>query len=119
MIEAPSIADLTGDGQPEIILTSQDGWVRAYTAEKELLWKYDYALGREIHSSEAVVGDVDGDGWNEVLFGTFWVNMVTKGQVGVYILDHNGIPKAGSPILLNSIGISSSSELWMTWTVTG
>lgn len=111
MIEAPAIADLTGDRQPEIILATQDGYVRAYTANKQLLWQYNYAQGREIHASETVIGDVDDDGWNEVVFGTFWVNMVTKGQVGVYILDHTGIPKTGSPILLNSVGISSSPAL--------
>lgn len=111
MTESPAIADLTGDGQPEIILATQDGFVRAYTAEKQLLWAYNYYQGRQIHTSETVVGDVDGDGWNEVVFGTFWINLVSTGQVGVYILDHNGIPKTGSPILLNSVGISNSPAL--------
>jgi uncharacterized repeat protein (TIGR01451 family) len=112
MIEAPSIGDLTGDKHPEIILATQDGYVRAYTAEKQLLWAYNFALGREIHAGEAVIGDVDGDGWNEVVFGTFAVNMVKTEQVGIYILDHNGIPKPGTPLWVsNSEGISSTPSL--------
>jgi uncharacterized repeat protein (TIGR01451 family) len=112
MIEAPAVADLTGDGQPEIILATQDGYVRAYTAEKQLLWAYNYAQGQEVHASETVIGDVDGDGWNEVVFGTFSVRLVKTMQVGVYILDHKGIPKAGSPLLAaKSEGISNSPAL--------
>jgi uncharacterized repeat protein (TIGR01451 family) len=112
MIEAPAIADLTGDSQPEIIITTQDGWARAYTATKQVLWAYNYAQGREIHSSEPVIGDVDGDGWNEVVFGTFAVNMVKTQQVGVYILDHNGVPKPDTPLwTVDSQGISSSPAL--------
>lgn len=112
MIEASAIADLTGDRQPEIILSTQDGYVRAYSAEKQLLWSYNYAQGQEVHTSETVIGDVDGDGWNEVVFGTFSVRLVKTLQVGVYILDHNGIPKAGSPLLVaNSEGISNSQAL--------
>ncbi len=89
MIEAPSIGDLTGDGKPEIVLATQDGWIRAYTAAKQVLWAYNYAQGKETHSSEAVIGDVDGDGWNEVVFGTFAVNLVTiPAGGGVYPGSH-------------------------------
>ena len=109
MIEAPAIADLNGDGKPEIILATQDGYVRAYTAEKQMLWEYNYYQGRQVHASEVVVGDVDGDGKYEVVFGTFWLNLVTKGNVGIYILNHDGSENA--KILLNSVGISNTPAL--------
>ena len=111
MIEAPALGNLTGDRKPEIILTTQDGFARAYTADKQVLWAYDYAQGNQIHSSEAVIGDVDGDGWNEVVFGTFDVNLGSTGPVGVYILDHNGSPKPGTPLWVAAPGISSSPAL--------
>ncbi len=109
MIEAPAIADLNGDGKPEIILATQDGYVRAYNAEKQKLWEYNYYQGSQVHTSEVVVGDVDGDGKYEVVFGTFWLNLVTKGNVGIYILNHDGTENA--KLLLNSIGISNTPSL--------
>ena len=109
MIEAPAISDLNGDGKPEIIHATQDGYVRAYTAEKQKLWEYNYYLGRQVHTSEVVIGDVDGDGNNEVVFGTFWIDMVTKGGVGIIILNHDGTEN--SKIVLNSVGISNTPAL--------
>ncbi|PKN86652.1 MAG: hypothetical protein CVU46_07050 [Chloroflexi bacterium HGW-Chloroflexi-8] len=111
MIEAPAIADLTGDRQPEIIIAGQDGYVRAYSAEKQLLWAYNYAQGKDIHASETVIGDVDGDGWNDVVFGTFAVALGNVGPVGVYILNHNGVPLQGTPLWISSPGISNSPAL--------
>lgn len=111
MIEAPAIADLTGDNKPEIILAGQDGYIRVYTTAKQLLWSYDYAQGNDIHASETVIGDVDGDGWNDVVFGTFAVALGNIGPVGVYILNHNGVPLQGTPIWVPSPGISNSPAL--------
>lgn len=83
----------------------------AYSADKQVLWEYDYAQGKEIHTSETVIGDVDGDGWNEVVFGTYDVHLGNVGPVGVYILDHTGLPEPGTPLLVSSPGISSSPAL--------
>lgn len=109
MIEAPVIADLNGDGKPEIIIATQDGYVRAYNAEKQKLWEYNYFQGRQVHASEVVVGDVDGDGWNEIIFGTFWLDLQSRKDVGIIILDHNGV--LNSSLLLDSVGISNSPSL--------
>ena len=78
---------------------------------KQVLWAYNYAQGKKIHTSETVIGDVDGDGWNEVVFGTFDINYGNVGPVGVYILDHNGSPKPGTPLWVAAPGISSSPAL--------
>ena len=64
MIEPPAIADIDGDMRPDIVLATQDGFVRAYKANKQVLWEYDYAQGIIVHTSETVIGDVNGDGWN-------------------------------------------------------
>ncbi len=109
MIEAPVIADLNGDGKPEIIIATQDGYVRAYNAEKQKLWEYNYYQGRQVHASEVVVGDVDGDGKFEIIFGTFWLDLVTRGNVGVYVLNHDGTENA--KLLLTSVGISNTPSL--------
>lgn len=111
MIESPAIADLTGDGHPEIIIAGQDGFIRVYSAQKQLLWSFNYAQGKDIHASETVVGDVDGDGWNDVVFGTFAVALGNVGPVGVYILNHNGVLLQGTPLWVSSPGISNSPAL--------
>ena len=111
MLQAPAIGDLNGDKQPDIVVTTQDGWVRAYTPAKQLLWSFDYAQGRLQYASEPVIGDVDGDGWNEVLFGTFDANLSNVGTFSVWILGHNGSIKPGAPLAVDAPGITSAPAL--------
>lgn len=108
---APSVADLNKDGKLEIIMPTQDGWIRAYEADKTLLWQFDFAKGKDILSSEAVVGDVDNDGHNEVLFGTYDPDDGTTGPVGLWILEHDGSVKAGSPLAVAGPGIYAAPAL--------
>jgi uncharacterized repeat protein (TIGR01451 family) len=113
MLEAPAIGDINRDYHPDIVVTTQDGWVRAYTAEKQLLWAFDYAQGQMIYATEAVIGDVNGDGWNEVIFGTFDVDFGSPGPFGIFILDHNGIPLPdANPLVVDSnYGVSGAPAL--------
>ena len=103
MLQAPAIGDLNGDYRPDIVVSQQDGWVRAYTAEKQLLWEFNYAQGQIVYATEPVIGDVNGDGWNEVLFGTFDIDFNLPGPFGVWILDHNGNPLTdAAPLVVNN-----------------
>jgi uncharacterized repeat protein (TIGR01451 family) len=113
MLQAPAIGDMNGDSLPDIVVTQQDGWASAYTAQKQLLWEFNYAQGQIVYATEAVIGDVNGDGWNEVLFGTFDIDFNSPGPFGVWILDHNGVPLAGAnPLVVNDdLGISGAPTL--------
>jgi len=42
----------------------------------------NYAQGKIIRATEVVIGDVDGDSWNEVLFGTFDLDMAIQDLSG-------------------------------------
>ena len=90
MDQAPAIADMNADGKLDIVVPTQDGWIRAYRADKTLLWQFNYAQGQQIWSSEAVIGDVDNDGRNEVIFGTYDPVNGTAGPVGLWILEDDG-----------------------------
>jgi hypothetical protein len=111
MDQAPAIADLDGNGRLDIVVPTQDGWIRAYRPDKTLLWQFNYAQGQWIYSSEPVIGDVDNDGRFEVLFGTYDPNNGSAGPVGLWILEHDGKVKAGAPLSVQAPGIMAAPTL--------
>ncbi|HYF64216.1 MAG TPA: VCBS repeat-containing protein [Herpetosiphonaceae bacterium] len=65
------LADLDGDNKLEIIVTFDDGTIRAFRRDGTQLWIYNYANGLKLFASEVVVGDVSGDGKPDIVFGTY------------------------------------------------
>jgi len=61
---AISIADLNGDGVPEIILGA-----RVFDAEGKLLWVGSAGQGDMFHGAVSAIADLDGDGKMEVIGG--------------------------------------------------
>jgi len=90
----PVIADLDGDGVPEILHASYDGRLHVWWLDKTQhgAWPYsvyDPAEGFFRFASEPVVVDLDGDGAAEVIF-TSWPAK-GEGRVGkLHILDALG-----------------------------
>lgn len=98
----PAVADINGDGQVEIIvnagpiLPQAHGGIVALSNSGELLWTYvsqqptgivqGYVRGGV---SSPAVGDINGDGNPEVVFGWF--------DQYVYALSGQGVPIAGWP----------------------
>lgn len=82
---SPVVADITGDGRPEIIV-SVWGQLIVYSAAGDVVWTAACA-GRNF--SGAVVGDVDGDGSTDVIFAD-------NGGV-VHVLDRSGKMLPGWP----------------------
>lgn len=111
MFPGPVVADLNGDDHLDIVTPMQDGWMRAYSDDKTLLWQFNYAGGKVIHASEPVIGDVDGDGLNEIVFGTYDPYGGTVGPVGLYILENNGTPKSGMPLATEAPGLYAAPAL--------
>lgn len=73
---APALADLQGDARPEIIIPSYDGFLRTYSPEGALLWSYQFdAPGGDFHgASGAAVGDLNNDGFPEIVFSTYSID---------------------------------------------
>jgi hypothetical protein len=105
------VGDLDNDGILDIVVPMQDGLIRAYNSSKKLLWKFDYAQGSFIYASEPVIGDIDGDSRLEVVFGTYDPEHGTANPVGLWILEHDGRVKPGSPLAVGSSGIMAAPTL--------
>jgi len=71
-VPAPAVIDLQGDSRPEIVVSLNDGFMSAYTADAARLWRFDYRHGKSvIYASEPVVADLNQDGSPEVVFTTY------------------------------------------------
>jgi hypothetical protein len=71
-VPAPTIVDISGDSRPEITVSLNDGFVYAYNADGQRLWRTSYRHGKAImYSSEVTVADLNQDAVPELLLTTF------------------------------------------------
>ncbi len=81
----PAVGNLDGDDEWEIVVSSHENGdpadttnIRAYKADGSLLWSQYVS---SLSSCDPVIGDVNNDGFNEVVFTS---------ETGLNILDRNG-----------------------------
>ena len=79
--------DLAPDDFKEIVVGGTDGRLYVYKQDGTKLWEQDLGLG--IQSSPAV-GDINNDGFPEIVVGTSGDTCLVSEDGGVYALDHNG-----------------------------
>ncbi len=90
----PVTVDLDGDGKLEILFASYDGRLHAFWLDKTEHGNWPYAVytgGAYRFATEPVVADLDGDGFPEVIFGS-WVQKGTYSTGKLHILDYLGNP---------------------------
>ncbi len=103
ILGAPVLSDLDGDGRLEIVVVGFDGKVYAWTADGALLagWpivpRWDATIeGREHIISSPAVGDLDGDGRPEVVFGTN--EAIDDEHAPLFAYHADGTPLSGWPV---------------------
>ena len=103
ILGAPVLSDLDGDGRLDIVVVGFDGKVYAWTADGALLpgWpivpRWDTtADAREHIISSPAVGDLDGDGRPEVVFGTN--EAIDDEHAPLFAYHSDGTPLAGWPV---------------------
>ncbi|MFZ1390823.1 MAG: VCBS repeat-containing protein [Dokdonella sp.] len=82
---SPTIVDLNGDGNPEIVFGTEGGRVVAVRSNGTLMWSY--LTGSVPVQSKASVADIDGDGQLEVVVG---VGSALHNGGGIYVISSTG-----------------------------
>jgi hypothetical protein len=77
-VPAAVTVNVQGDGRPEILVSLNDGFLYAFDADAQVLWRFNYTHGRPVmYASEPVVADLNQDGSPEVVVATYGAPDVT------------------------------------------
>ena len=107
-----ALADLDGDSTLEIVVTFDDGTIRAFRENGDQLWSHNYANGRSLYASEVAIGDVTGDGVLDVVFGTYSYDGTANSSVGLWaVAGTTGQPLAGWPLALPNEGTGTTTAV--------
>lgn len=91
---APTIVNISGDKNPEIIYAAHDGYIYCTSPTAERLWRYDFSHDRDLmYASEVSVADLNKDNIPELIFTTYGdPENISPGLAHGYlvILDING-----------------------------
>lgn len=83
-----ALGDLNNDQRPDIVFGASDGRLYAYSGTGSLLWQVD--TGNMAIEGKAAIGDVDGDGFNEVVIGA-GSTFTTNADGALYVFNHLGV----------------------------
>jgi hypothetical protein len=71
-VPSPVVVDISGDGDPEIVVSLNDGYLYAFRADGGQLWRTSYRHAKPImFSSEPTVVDLNQDGSPEIILATY------------------------------------------------
>ena len=112
---SPALADIDGDGKPELIIATSDGWVHAFKPDGSEAPGWPVHVGRiplpTTGDNAYTRGDVSGVRYNAVLLGSptvadlngdGWPEISVTDYAGfLYVFNHNGTPAPGFPVQVN------------------
>ncbi|TFG07685.1 choice-of-anchor D domain-containing protein [Candidatus Thorarchaeota archaeon] len=91
------IADVTGDGISDVIVCSEDNYIRCFNGNahgiSEVIWEHEIYAGA-VYSQKglAIIEDIDDDGYQDVIVGAAWGGRLIKaisGKTGGTIWVHD------------------------------
>ena len=92
-----SIPDITGDTVPDVIIGSEDDYIRCFNGNAsvsgDVLWEtYIYSGAVYQQNAIAITGDIDNDGYADVIVGTAWGDrsvIALSGKTGAQLWKHD------------------------------
>ena len=88
---SPTVADITGDTAPEVLVVNQSGRIFCLAGRTGLpLWHHDLPGGIEWGTATLVVADLDGDGTREIVTGDEAGHVVCLNGDGESIWQYDG-----------------------------
>ena len=97
----PAIADIDKDGLPEVVFATDNNpgyvppfYLYVFNGDGTILPGFPVEASQNLQSSPAV-GDINGDGWLDIVVGTGTYQQ--SGGNKVYAWGHNGVPLQGWP----------------------
>lgn len=105
---SPSVADLDGQGGPEIIVPGYDGILYAFRSDGTVYWQYTFSRTASPYTGagEAAVADLNRDGAPEIVFTTF-----SSGQPGEPDTPAHLIILAGNGVLQQRVRLSGRGSM--------
>jgi len=91
------LEDITGDGVAEVIVGSEDNFVRCFngnaSAEGDVLWEIEIYSG-SIYQQNCIstIDDINNDGYRDVILGTAWGDesiVAVSGKTGLQLWKHD------------------------------
>jgi hypothetical protein len=71
-VPAPATVNIQGDSRPEIVVSLNDGFMRAFSSGGSEIWRFNYTHGKAVmYASEPTVADLNQDGSPEIIFTTY------------------------------------------------
>jgi len=91
------IPDVTGDGVDDVIVCSEDDYIRCFNGNAhslgDVLWEHEiYAGSLYMQNSLAITEDVNDDGYSDVVVGSAWGGRLIRtisGKTGLEIWTHD------------------------------
>jgi hypothetical protein len=92
-----AIADVTGDGVGDVIICSEDDYVRCFNGNSygvaDVIWEHEVYAGAVQGQNDLVtVPDINGDGYEDIIIGTAWGDrsiIALSGKTGQQIWKHD------------------------------